>query len=211
MTTESTFRSQLARLGRRQRFHFPARAIPRDFRKAAVLLPFWTQAGEVQVALTRRSESLSQHKGQVSFPGGRLNEGESWAEAALRESFEEVGIEAADVEVLGELDEAWSGARHHIVPVVGWLASPPNFRANPDEVAEILVAAVSELLRPESRGQREVVHNGVRYINPTLRWSAGSVVGLSADLLLEALAWGTGQQPSRGPARLEELRTYFGR
>jgi len=180
MPGESAFRSQLARLGKRPRFRFPPQRIPADFRKAAVLLPFWTQ------------------------------EGESWVDAALRESFEEVGIESSNVEVLGELDEAWSGARHHIVPVVGWLTSPPIFRATPQEVAEILVAGVSELLRPESRGQREVVHRGVRYVDPTLRWESGSVVGLSVDLLLEALAWGTGQKPTRGPARLEELRTYFG-
>jgi 8-oxo-dGTP pyrophosphatase MutT (NUDIX family) len=173
------------------------------------LLPFWSSNGEVWVVLTRRSPRLSQHTGQTAFPGGRLGPNETWVQAALREAHEEVGIEPDSVEVLGELDDAWSGAGHHIVPVVGWLSTPPRLRPNPSEVAEILVARVSELLRPESRSEDEIVRNGVRYINPTLSWSGGDAYGLSADLLLEALEWGIGGQPTRGPVRLGELRTYL--
>ena len=80
----------------------------------------------------------------------------------------------------------------------------------PAEVAEILFARVSELLRPESRGTIAVVHRGVHYRNPTLQWRGGDANGLSADLLLEAIGWGMGERPDPGPERLAHLRTYFG-
>ena len=203
------FYARLLFLRDREPFRFPPGEIPSHFRRAAVLLPFWSSDDDVCVILTRRSAGLSHHTGQTAFPGGRLHENETWIQAALREAHEEVGIEPDLVDVLGELDDAWSGAGHHIVPVVGWLPRPPTLHPDPSEVAEILVARVSQLLRPESRGEQEVLHNGVRYINPTLSWSGGDAYGLSADLLLEALEWGIGGQPARGPVRLGELRAYL--
>lgn len=211
MTFAARFHDGLTRLRTRDRFRLPPERIPAHFRRAAVLLPFWPdpEADDVCVLMTRRAVDLAQHAGQTSFPGGRLDAGERWVEAALREAHEEVGLDPHSVEVLGPLDEAWSGAGHHIVPIVGWLRSPPILRANPSEVAAILVARVSEILRPESRGEIEVVHRGVRYRNPTLTFAGGDAHGLSADLLLEAIEWGTGGQPDLGPIRLEHLRTYF--
>lgn len=209
VTFAESFYAGLSKLRDREPFRFPPGELPSHFRRAAVLLPFWSSDGEVWVVLTRRSPRLSQHSGQTAFPGGRLDPNETWTRAALREAHEEVGIEPDSVEILGELDDAWSGAGHHIVPVVGWLSGRPELRSNPAEVAEILVARVSELLRPESRGEDEVFHDGIRYVNPTLAWSGGDAYGLSADLLLEALAWGMGERPSRGPVRLGELRSYL--
>ena len=208
MSFTRDFHARLASLQDREPFRFPTGEIPAHFRRAAVLLPFWSEDDEVYVVLTRRSPRLSQHSGQTAFPGGRLDPEETWREAALREAHEEIGIEPDSVEILGELDEAWSGAGHHLVSVVGWLSAPPTFRANPSEVSEILVARVSELLRPEVRGEDEVFHDGVRYLNPTLSWSTGDAFGLTADLLLEALDWGMGERPSRGPVRLSELRSF---
>ena len=203
------FRANLSKLRDRRPFRFPSEGVPAHFRRSAVLLPFWTEAGEVCVALTRRSSCLSEHAGQTAFPGGRLNPEESWIDAALREAHEEIALVPDSVEILGQLDDAWSGAGHHIVPIVGWLDGPPALRADPAGVAEILVARVSELLRPESRAVDVVVHNGVRYENATLTWRGGTAYGLSADLLLEALEWGTGGAPERGRVRLDELRTYL--
>lgn len=205
------FRAGLSRLATREPFRLPAEEIPSDFRNSAVLVAFWPEADDACVVLTRRSTNLAQHAGQTAFPGGRLDVGETWAEAALREAHEEIGLDPSAVEILGALDDAWSGAGHVIVPVVGWLAEPPTLCANADEVAEILVARVSELLRPEARGTIEVVHRGVHYRNPTLRWRGGDANGLSADLLLEAIGWGMGERPDPGPQRLAHLRTYFGR
>jgi 8-oxo-dGTP pyrophosphatase MutT (NUDIX family) len=208
MPNAEDFRARLSSLREREPFRFPSSDIPSEFGRAAVLLPFWVDEGEVRVVLTRRSHRLSSHKGQTAFPGGRVDPGETWVEAALREAHEEVGLDPAAVEVLGALDDAWSGAGHHIVPVVGWLSAPPTLQANPAEVAEILIASVRELLLPESRSEEEFVRNGTRYTTPRLSWRGGDAFGLSADLLLEAIEWGIGGRPSRGPERLRDLHSY---
>jgi 8-oxo-dGTP pyrophosphatase MutT (NUDIX family) len=184
--------------------------VPDDFQRAAVLIAFWAEDADVRCVLTRRSNRVSSHKGQVAFPGGRLDPGESWRDAALREAEEEVGLPPRAVEVIGELDDAWSGAGHHIVPVVAWLASAPRLTASPAEVSEILLPRLSELTAPDALRVEEVTHQGRIYENHILDWPGGSVYGLSTDLLLEALAWGRGDRPERGPERLRDLREYHG-
>jgi 8-oxo-dGTP pyrophosphatase MutT (NUDIX family) len=202
------FRDRLRELFHRERFAFPEGSIPDHFREASVLLPFWEEGGEIFVVMIRRSTKNSRHAGQVAFPGGLLEEGESWESAAIREANEEVGIDPTSVEVLGYLDDAWSGAGSHIVPIVAWLRSVPRLTASPTEVAEILVPRISDLLLPEARGEEEVTVRGVRYVDPTLTWPGGCAYGLTADLLLEVLDWAVGCSPSRGPHRLRDLLAF---
>lgn len=203
------FRAKLSRLRERPPFRFPPAAVPGHFRRSAVLLAFWAEADAIRVVLTRRSADLAEHPGQIAFPGGGLDPGEPWIAAALREAQEEVGLAPDRVEVVGQLDDAWSGAGHHIVPVVGWLAARPVLRAEPREVAEILLVDVDEIRQPACRGVDVVVYRGVRYENTTLTWSGGSAYGLTADLLLEAIDWGLGEAPALGALRLEQLRTFL--
>ena len=203
------FLQRLRQLASRTPFEFPADAIPSHFRRAGVLIPFWEEAGQLRVLLTERAAHLSGHPGQVSFPGGQLEAGESWEQAAVREATEEVGIDPARVEVLGRLDDAWSGAGHHLVPVVAWLEGTPRFQANPGEVAKLLTPSVADLLRPGARSEEEIQHRGTRYLNQILDWPGGRVYGLSTDLLLEVLEWATGGEPNRGPARLQEMKTFM--
>jgi 8-oxo-dGTP pyrophosphatase MutT (NUDIX family) len=204
----SQFERALRALGAYEPLLFPAASVPNDYRQAAVLIPFWAAGDAVRVVVTRRSSRLSAHGGQVAFPGGRLDPGESWEQAALREAQEEIGLAPASVEVLGRLDDAWSGAGHHVVPIVGWVSSPPELVANPLEVAEILVADVETLLLPESLSEDAFEHEGYRYVNPVLRWEGGDAYGLTADLLLEALSWGRGTPAPGGANRLNDLENY---
>ena len=204
-------RAHLERLRSRAPYRFPEHAVPAHFRRAAVLVPFWAEPAALRVLLTRRASRMSRHAGQVAFPGGMLESGETHEQAALREAHEEVGIDPALVEVLGRLDDAWSGAGSHIVPVVAWLRARPRLEANPAEVDEILVADVADLLKPASRSEERVLRDGVEYVNPIVEWPGGRAYGLSADLLLEALAWVSGGTPERGPARLRDLDSWKAR
>jgi hypothetical protein len=145
----------------------------------------------------------------MAFPGGRLEEGEDWVAAALRETEEEVGIPCDRIEVLGRLDDAWSGAGHLLVPVVGWLDAAPRYRPNPAEVAEIHEPRISTLIAPDAYEEKSVDLGERRYMNPILRWSTGRVVGLSADLLIEAIRWGLDIRSAHGPRRLERLNEFL--
>jgi 8-oxo-dGTP pyrophosphatase MutT (NUDIX family) len=199
------FREGLRGLSDRTPFSFPVGSVPRHFRRAAVLLPFWEEGGDIRVALIRRAESLRVHPGVVAFAGGIVDPGESFLEAAVREAVEEIDLDPTCIDFLGRLDDAWSGLGHHIAPVVAWLSVAPKLRPNPAEVAEVLTAPVSEILLPEARSVEELTVAGLSYTNVTLRWNGGSVDRLYAELLLEAIDWGLGGRPSSGPARLESM------
>ena len=200
--------SRLRSLGSRTRFVLPPELIPRSFRRAAVLIAFWRDGDELYVVLTQRASKLRTHAGMVAFPGGGLDPGESWAEAAVREAHEEVGLDPASVEVLGLLDDAWSAAKHHIVPVVAWIDRVPQFVANPDEVAKVIVASVTEVLRPELRSDETVYLGTLACIKATIDISSARLYGMTADLLLEAVAWACGEDPQQGPVRLRELEAF---
>lgn len=203
-----TMESRLRSLGTRERFVFPQEAIPESFRRSAVLIAFWREGDELYVVLTVRASKLRTQSGMVAFPGGALDPRESPAEAAVREAHEEVGLDPTSVEVLGLLDDAWSGANHHVVPVVAWVDRVPQFVANPDEVARIIVAPVAELLRPELRGTQTVRLGTLACVKATIDVCSHRVYGLTADLLIEAVGWACGEEPEQGPVRLRELEAF---
>ncbi len=109
----------------------------RTLRPAAVLIPVIAGSDGATVLMTRRSDSLASHTGQIAFPGGRLDPGETAVEAALREAFEEVALNPAVVEVLGFGDAYETGTGFLVTPVIGWLQETPKTEAALDEVAEV--------------------------------------------------------------------------
>jgi 8-oxo-dGTP pyrophosphatase MutT (NUDIX family) len=203
------FEQRLRALHRRKPFLFPREAVPDHFRHSSVLICFWREESDLRVLLTKRAATLRGHPGQMSFPGGKLEDGEDWIAGALRETEEEVGIPTDRIEVLGRLDDAWSGAGHLLVPVVGWLAARPRFAANPDEVETVHTPSVASLFAPEVYTLEEANLGGEIYYNSTLRWEEGSVFGLSSDLLIEAMQWASGFESAHGPERLSSLRSWL--
>lgn len=125
-----------------------ARRTDRTLRPAAVLIPVIARPEGATVLLTRRSDSLASHTGQIAFPGGRLDPGETAVDAALREAFEEVALDPGVVEVLGVGDAYETVTGFLVTPVVGWLAEPPSVTASPDEVAEVFEAPWDFLMDP---------------------------------------------------------------
>lgn len=127
-------------------------------RKAAVLVPLAMINGEWHILLTRRSEVVNDHKGQVSFPGGsvELSDVDAIA-AALREANEEIGLDARDVEILGELD-AFDTISHFVVkPVVAYLNWPVELKPNPAEVARIFTIPLKWLIQSKNINFQEWV------------------------------------------------------
>lgn len=116
---------------------------------SAVLVPMYERDGETRIVLTRRSWNMRTHRGEVSFPGGRADPGETPLQAALREAHEEIGLPASAVEPLGELDHLTTVTRRsYIVPIVGIIEVPPEFVLSPDEVDAVIDVNVDELLAP---------------------------------------------------------------
>ncbi|MBW3615007.1 MAG: CoA pyrophosphatase [Actinobacteria bacterium] len=114
---------------------------------SAVLVAVWDEGGEARILLTRRTAWLRSHSGQVAFPGGRVEPGETLVGAALREAEEEVGLDRASVEVVGRLSRLFtisSGAG--IYPVVGILPGRPSLAPNPAEVDRVFDVALGELM-----------------------------------------------------------------
>lgn len=115
------------------------------FRRAAVLVPLLESEGGPELLFTVRSAALSNHAGQIAFPGGRLDPGESIEEAARRETLEEVGLEVPPSAILGRLDEHPSPAGYIVTPVLAVLPWPQPLRPNPAEVDGIFTASIAAL------------------------------------------------------------------
>lgn len=130
---------------------FKARDLPpHSRRRAAVLVPVFESGGLPWVLLTRRTETVEHHKGQISFPGGRQEDGDADLLAtALRESFEEIGLPPSSVEILGRLDEIETVASGFAVtPFVGLIPPPVTLRVNPHEIEEIVTVPLEVFLGP---------------------------------------------------------------
>ena len=117
---------------------------------AGVLAVMFEEHGETRLILTRRSSAMRTHKGEVSFPGGRLDEGEGPVGAALREAFEEVALDPALVEVVGWIHPVLTMASgSFIMPVLATVAARPPVVASPDEVERVFDVSLAELADPE--------------------------------------------------------------
>jgi 8-oxo-dGTP pyrophosphatase MutT (NUDIX family) len=122
-----------------------------DARPSAVLIALADGATGAEVLLTRRSWDLRNHRGEISFPGGRIDPGETPVDAARREAWEEVDLDPGHVEVMGELDHLSTVvSRSYIVPVVGRLPGILPLRPASPEVERVLWLPLAELVRPET-------------------------------------------------------------
>jgi 8-oxo-dGTP pyrophosphatase MutT (NUDIX family) len=163
--------------------HSPNRPVVEDARPAAVLIPFFADP-EPSVIFTVRTDTLSSHKGQISFPGGSIDPGDdSPKHAALRETQEEIGLDPDLVTVVGELDTTPTYVSGYLVtPVVGWLETKPMLTPNPAEVAEVLEIPLSDLT-DEIRREPGFTHDGMTYPTEAWVWRDYVIWGVTARLL----------------------------
>jgi 8-oxo-dGTP pyrophosphatase MutT (NUDIX family) len=114
---------------------------------SAVLLPLYYRQGQLHLLFIKRTETVREHKGQISFPGGTSEAGETALDTALRECHEEIDLRAEDVEVLGELDDFVTTTSNYIVtPFVTMIPWPYQFKMHQEEVDEIIEVPISALL-----------------------------------------------------------------
>lgn len=156
-----------------------------ELRPAAVLVPLVDHAHGMTVLLTQRTAHLSAHAGQISFPGGRIEEDDANAvAAALRETEEEVGLPRDRVAVIGRLDTYLTGTGFEITPVVGIVAPPFPLAIDPFEVAEAFEVPLSYILdrRNHQRVERQSgAHRRVFFVLP---YEGRNIWGATAGILV---------------------------
>jgi 8-oxo-dGTP pyrophosphatase MutT (NUDIX family) len=135
-------------------------ALPGPFRKAAVLMALTSISGKWHLVLTRRTETVQHHKGQVAFPGGAWEPADSSLEqTALREAYEEIGLAPEAVRVLGVLDQMLTISSYLVTPVVGSIPWPYMFTLSVDEVVRVFTIPLDWLADPVNWEERP-------YFNP---------------------------------------------
>lgn len=145
----------------------------------AVLVPILVGPEGLSLLYTKRSEALNQHRGQISFPGGKWSpEDPSLRETALREAHEEVGLDPRDVDLLGELDEVWTPTGFTIRPYVALIQAPYPFTINPHEIERLIEVPWTRIPAPEAFGCEFRMVEGERLeicyftVNGDLIWGA---------------------------------------
>lgn len=164
-----------------------------ELRPAAALLLMYPDDDGWQIPLTVRGSTLRHHTGQVSLPGGRLDHpGEAIEDAALREAFEEIGLQSESVEILGRLTPIPIAVSGHLLhPVVGAVSARPTFTLAVDEVDRLIELPVARLLEPDAIAWEERVRlqvpGGLQKI-PYFEIAGARIWGATAMALAEFAA-----------------------
>jgi 8-oxo-dGTP pyrophosphatase MutT (NUDIX family) len=155
---------------------------------SAVLVPVYENGGECHIVLTRRSDDVVHHKGQVSFPGGAYdNDDGDLSNTALRETFEEIGVCMEDVEILGKLDDQSTSSGFAITPFVGAIPYPYEFTINRREVDALIEAPVSALLNPANFSPQTPDYGGRLHPWAYYRYEGYQITGITALILQQYL------------------------
>ena len=129
---------------------------------SAVLIPIYYKDGEYYILFTKRTDTVKDHKGQISFPGGAYEEQDgTLVNTCLRECAEEIGLPAERVELLGELDDLPTTTSNYVIsPFVAVIPWPCSFKVDPKEVEEIIEVPLSALLDKDCLRQETEIVDG---------------------------------------------------
>ena len=152
---------------------------------AAVLIAIVVRESGLTILLTQRTAHLRDHAGQVSFPGGRCEpEDTSPVATALREAQEEVGIDPAQVEVIGQLPDFSTGTGFLVTPVVGLVTPPLNLKLDDFEVAEVFEPPLGFLLDVANHQRHQIEVRGALHEYWAMPWRGYYIWGATAGMLV---------------------------
>ncbi|MFW5861885.1 MAG: NUDIX hydrolase [Spirochaetota bacterium] len=157
-----------------------------EFRPSAVMMLILNREGSAHILLTRRTTTVATHKGEVSFPGGSFEEGDTTLlETALRETYEEVGILPGHIEVLGEFDHFISIFGFHVSTFVGVITHPYEYLLNPGEI-ESIVEVPLQIFRDEKYDKCQLMeYQGNTYNVYHYMYEGYEIWGLTARILTD--------------------------
>jgi 8-oxo-dGTP pyrophosphatase MutT (NUDIX family) len=156
--------------------------------QGAVMLLFYNKNHKLNILLIKRQDNLSYHPGQISLPGGKHEDKETFLETALRETYEEVGIESDNLEVMGKLNPVYIPPSDFVVyPFVSWHNSQPVCTPCYDEVAETIEVSINELFKKSSKSSEMRIINGSEITAPYFKIKEHKVWGATAMILNELL------------------------
>ncbi len=164
-------------------------------KSAAVLVPLVDRPDGFTVMLTRRTDHLSNHGGQISFPGGRCDPGDPDCIAtALRETEEEVGIARKHITVVGELDDYIVGTGYLVRPIVGIVTPPFDMKPHDHEVAEVFETPLDFIMDPANLKRHSRDAEGVKRDHFAIPWGDYYIWGATAGMLrnLSEILWRPG-------------------
>lgn len=162
----------------------PAPADRSRVKRSSVLLLLFEEGDELMAVLIKRPGHMKHHAGQVALPGGRIENGETPAETALRETHEEIGVEPGEVTILGSLSEFYvEVSRFQIHPVVGWLDKRPSFRLNHGEVEKTILFPICKFETPFNEIELETLTGKLKV--PCIKYDNEIIWGATAMILAE--------------------------
>ncbi len=156
---------------------------------AAVLVPIYCREGQYYILFTLRTDRVSTHKGQISFPGGACDEGDRTpADTALRECAEEIGLARQHAEILGELDDVCSLTSNYVIsPFVALIPYPYQFKLNEEETNKIIEVPISALLKNGCRHGTEII-DGKAVTSYFCHYEGNVIWGATARILNQFLS-----------------------
>jgi len=153
---------------------------------AAVLILLYPIKDKWHFFLTKRTNNVEHHKGQISLPGGMLEKGESHKEAAIRETFEELGVQSDDINIIGPLTPLYIPiSNFKIFPFVGWINSTPDLKIQSKEVSKVFSPSILSLMDPQTKKIKDSILLGQKVKIPFFNLKNEVVWGATSMIISE--------------------------
>lgn len=158
------------------------------FAHAAVLVPLFKKGEDCHLLFTKRSDQVRYHKGEISFPGGAVDDEDlELIHTALREAHEEIGLKETDIQILGILDDIVTITEFIVTPIIGLFPYPYAFEISQNEISELIEVPLSYLLDRNCFTEGEIFRGGQKEIVYSYQYGKHTIWGATARILKQFL------------------------